>query len=130
MTSYNNLRKEALEIERWNFLHPAEEQKISYIAECLGEEKGVFVAVSDFMKALPDGLSKWIPGRLITLGTDGFGRSDTREELRRFFEIDAAHIAYAAIVGLYKEGKIDDGTLKQAGKDLSIEPDKPNPMKS
>ena len=130
VTSYTNLRRDALDAERWNLLNAGKREKKPYVSACLENEKGIFVAASDYMKALPDGISKWVPGRLITLGTDGFGRSDTREGLRRFFEVDAQHIVYSALVGLFKEGKLEAKSVQNAAEELSIDPGKPNPMTS
>ena len=131
VTSYVQLRREALNIERWNMLHPTEKPRIPYLTQCLKNEKGVFVVASDYLKILPDGLSKWVPGRrLVALGTDGFGRSDSRADLRDFFEIDSRHIVYATLGELYRENSITADTLKQAEKDLAINPEKKNPMRS
>jgi pyruvate dehydrogenase E1 component len=128
VTSYKELRRDALDVERWNMLHPLEKPKASYIQKMLKNEKGVFVAASDYVKALPDSIAKWIPGRLYSLGTDGFGRSESRAELRNFFETDAKHIVLAALYALEQEGKIKTETVKKAIKDLKINPEKPNPM--
>lgn len=127
VTSYKELRRDALEVERWNTLNPLEKEKIPYITKALKNSDGVFVAASDYVKALPDSVSKWIPGRLISLGTDGFGRSEGRKELRDFFEVDAKHIAFAALVGLFKEGKVKQAVIEKAAKELDINPDKHNP---
>jgi pyruvate dehydrogenase E1 component len=130
ITSYKELRRDALEIERWNFLNPTAKQKLSYIEKTLEKEDGVFVAASDYVKALPDSVSKWFPHRLYSLGTDGFGRSETREVLRDFFEVDAKHIVFATLTALFKEGKIQDKILEKAAKELDINPNKRNPMNS
>jgi pyruvate dehydrogenase E1 component len=128
VTSYKELRRDALDIERWNLLHPSEEQKVSYITKMLRDEEGVFVASSDYVKALPDSISKWIPRPLISLGTDGFGRSESRKALRDFFEVDARHIVLATLYALMKDGKIKSSIVEKAMKDLDIKPDKRNPM--
>ena len=129
VTSYTEIRREALDVQRWNMLHPTEPEKKPYLAQCLqGEKPSVYVAASDCMKILPDAVAKWIPGPLISLGTDGFGRSESREALRDFFEVDARHIAYAALGGLYKQGKVAKDVVQKAARDLRINPDKPNPM--
>ncbi len=128
ITSYKELRRDALNVERWNMLHPGEESKIPYITHMLKDEKGVFVAASDYVKALPDSVSKWFPGSLISLGTDGFGRSEGRNELRDFFEVDAKHIVMATLYALAKEGKIKMEQVEQAIKSLEINPSKVNPM--
>ncbi len=128
ITSYKELRRDALNVERWNMLHPGEESKVSYITHTLKDEKGVFVAASDYVKALPDSISKWFPGNLISLGTNGFGRSEGRNELRDFFEVDAKHIVLATLYALYKDGKMKIEQIEQAIKNLEINPSKLNPM--
>jgi pyruvate dehydrogenase E1 component len=128
VTSYKELRRDALDIERWNLLHPSEEPKVPYITKILKDEEGVFVASSDYVKALPDSISKWVPRPLISLGTDGFGRSESRMALRDFFEVDAKHIVLAALYALLKDGKIKSAVVEKAMKDLGINPDKRNPM--
>jgi pyruvate dehydrogenase E1 component len=128
VTSYKELRREALEVERWNMLNPDEKQKTSYITQTLSKEEGVFVAASDYVKALPDSISKWFPGTLHSLGTDGYGRSGARKALRDFFEVDYKHIVYTTLGALAKEGKIKETVLEKAKKDLEINPDKLNPM--
>ncbi len=130
VTSYKELRRDALEVERWNTLNPDKKQKAPYVTDMFKDNDGIFVAASDYVKALPDSISKWLPGKLISLGTDGFGRSETREALRDFFEVDAKHIVYAALGALEKEGKIKKNTLDKAKKELGIKPDKLNPMTS
>jgi pyruvate dehydrogenase E1 component len=130
VTSYKELRNDALEVERWNMLNPYKKQKTPYITQMLEKEEGVFVASSDYLKALPDSITKWFPKTLYSLGTDGFGRSDSRKALRDFFEVDYRHVAYAALGALAKEGKIKETVLKKAKKDLEINPDKLNPMVS
>lgn len=130
ITSYKELRREALEVERWNLLNPNQTPKESYISKMLGKEDGVFVASSDYVKALPDSISKWFPKTLYSLGTDGFGRSDSREALRDFFEVDAKHIVIAALTGLAKEGKLKASDLDKAIKKLGIDSNKKNPMRS
>ncbi|MBI1853958.1 MAG: pyruvate dehydrogenase (acetyl-transferring), homodimeric type [Planctomycetes bacterium] len=130
VTSYKELRREALDVERWNMLHPTEKAKVPYVTHCLGSEPGVFVAASDYMKVLPDSISKWLPKPIVALGTDGFGRSDGRGALRDFFEVDARHVAWATLVALFREKLVDVATIQQASKDLEIDPNKPNPMRS
>ncbi len=128
VTSYNELRRDALTAERWNVLNPTQPQKVPYVTQTLFREEGVFVAASDNMKALPDGISKWVPKRLTSLGTDGFGRSESREALRDFFEVDSRHIVFAALASLHKENKVTADTMNKAAKELKINPDKLNPM--
>jgi pyruvate dehydrogenase E1 component len=130
VTSYKELRREALEVERWNMLNPTKKQKTSYIAQTLAKEDGVFVASSDYVKALPDSIAKWFPATLYSLGTDGFGRSGSRKALRDFFEVDYRHVVYATLGALAKEGKVKESVLEKAKKDLEIKPDKLNPMVS
>ncbi len=98
VTSYTELRRDALAVERWNRLHPAEKERVPYLLTALGDAKGPIIAASDYMKSVPDVLSPWLPSRLVTLGTDGFGRSDNREHLRRHFEISAEAIVGATLV--------------------------------
>ena len=128
VTSYKELRRDALDAERWNLLNPTKKAKQTYIEKLMAKEDSVFVASSDYVKTLPDSVSKWFPGRLYSLGTDGFGRSETREALRDFFEVDAKHIVFATLVALFKEGKIQDKAVEKAAKELGINPDKLNPM--
>lgn len=130
VTSYKNLHLDALDAERWNMLNPGKESKTPYVAEITKDEKGVFISASDYVQILGDSISKWLPGELHSLGTFGFGRSEGRKELRDFFEVDAKHIAYAAIYSLVKEGSLKVEVLKKAQKQLNIDPDKPNPLNS
>jgi len=130
VTSYVELRREAIDVERANLLKAPSKPAKPYIARAMDGARGPIVAASDYMKALPDGLAKWLPNRLVALGTDGFGRSDTRARLRDFFEIDRRWIAYHALRALGDEGTIDKKLAKQAAKDLELELDKPNPARS
>jgi pyruvate dehydrogenase E1 component len=123
-TNYKSLRNDALKCERWNMLHPTEKPKKSYIETLLEKEKGSFVAVSDFMKIVPEQIARWVPGGLTTLGTDGFGRSETRAALRRFFEIDAESTVVATLWSLARKGEIDAKIVAKAIKDLDVNPDK------
>ncbi len=126
-TSYKLLRSEALQVQRWNMLHPDAAPKKSYIEAVLENETGAFVAVSDYMKIVPDQIAPWVPGRLTTLGTDGYGRSDTRPVLRRFFEVDAESIVIATLYALYKKGTLAASLVKKALTDLDIDPEKTHP---
>lgn len=126
-TSYRHLRHDALNVQRWNMLHPTETQKKSYVEAILEKEKGVFVAVSDNMKIVADQIAPWVPGGLTTLGTDGFGRSDTRENLRRFFEVDAELTVIATLYALAKKGVIEKSVVQKAIKDLNVNPEKVHP---
>jgi len=127
-TNYKLLRSEALRAQRWNRLHPTSPPQRSYLETLLEKESGPFVAVSDYMKAVPDQIAPWIPGGLTTLGTDGFGRSDTRENLRRFFEVDAESVVIAALHALARQGRIRFEAVAKAIKDLDVDPEKPFPV--
>jgi pyruvate dehydrogenase E1 component len=130
VTSYKELRRAALEVERWNLLHPTENLRLPYVAECFGStaKESVFVAASDYMKLLPDSISRWLPKPLISLGTDGFGRSDGRQALRDFFEVDYRYIVLATLTALHREGLCDASLVDDAMRKLAINPDKPNPL--
>jgi pyruvate dehydrogenase E1 component len=132
VTSYNELRREALAVERWNRLHPAEKAKQPYILTTLEKEKaeGPIVAASDYMKAIPDQLAPWLGTRLITLGTDGFGRSDNRQHLRRHFEINAESIATSALSRLARDGKFDPKKAQKAFSDLDVNIEKGDPARA
>ena len=130
VTSYKALRQNALKTERWNMLHPGRKPKIPYLSKVLKKEKGVFVAASDYMKLVPDQINRWVPGGLFTLGTDGFGRSDTRESLRRHFEIDAEFICLAVLNQLSKRGDLDSKVVQKAVKKFGIDSDKADPLVS
>ncbi len=126
-TSYKRLRNEALNAQRWNMLHPEETPRRSYLEEVLSPERGAFVAVSDSMRAVPDQIAPWVPGGMVTLGTDGFGRSDTRPKLRRFFEIDAESVVIATLYALARKGAVGNAVVARAIKDLGIDPAKKYP---
>jgi pyruvate dehydrogenase E1 component len=130
VTSYKCLYTDAIETERWNRLHPDDTQRVPYVGQCLKDEQGVFVAASDYLKVLPSMVSKWVPRRMASLGTDGFGRSEGRESLREFFEVDARFIAVATLHELAQDGLVGEATVQNAIKDLGINPDKPNPVTS
>jgi pyruvate dehydrogenase E1 component len=123
-TSYKQLRADALEVERWNLLHPEEEPRKPYVVSLFEGDHAPIVAVSDYMKLVPDQIARWLPGRFYALGTDGFGRSETREALRRFFEIDAESVAVAALHQLALQGRIERGVVRQALSDLGVDPEK------
>ncbi|MDH4069704.1 MAG: pyruvate dehydrogenase (acetyl-transferring), homodimeric type [Ignavibacteria bacterium] len=126
-TSYKLLRNEALAAERWNRLHPESKPRESYLEKVLRKEKGVFVAASDYMKIVPDQIAPWVPGGLVTLGTDGFGRSDTRAELRRFFEVDAESMVIAVLHKLSQNGTVKPAVVARAMNDLGVDPEKACP---
>jgi pyruvate dehydrogenase E1 component len=123
-TSYGELRRDALGCERWNRLHPAEPARTPYLVQALVGYDGPIVAASDYMKILADGLAPWLPNRITALGTDGFGRSENRQHLRRHFEVDAESIAAAAISRLAKEKKLTAKVAAKALSDLGIDPNK------
>jgi pyruvate dehydrogenase E1 component len=127
-TSYKLLKTDVQRASRWNMLHPTEPPRKSYLQTLLQGEPGVFVAVSDNIKLVPDQIAPWVPGGLATLGTDGFGRSDTRENLRRFFEIDAESTVIATLYSLAKKGEIEMTVVGQAIKDLKVDPEKAYPF--
>src|ERR1700693_669256 len=128
VTSFNELRRNALETERWNLLHPGEKPRRTYVQEVLGERTGPFIAATDYMKTVADQIRQWVPGRYAVLGTDGYGRSDSRAELRRFFEVDRHYVAITALKALADEGKIDKQTVTDAMRSFGIDPEKPNPL--
>jgi pyruvate dehydrogenase E1 component len=130
VTSYNELSRNAHDVERWNVLHPSETPRVPYVTECLGEAPGVVVAASDYMKILPDALSRWIGKPMISLGTDGFGRSEDRAGLRSFFEVDARYVTVATLSALARQGDLDAKVVAKAIKDLGIDPEKRNPRLS
>ena len=130
VTSYNELRRDALAVERWNRLHPGEKAKTPYITTALNGSEGPIIAASDFIKVVPDQLAPWLGGRLTSLGTDGFGRSDNREYLRRHFEINAESIAAAALSQLARDGKFEGKRAQAALKELGIDPEKTDPARA
>ncbi|HVO58954.1 MAG TPA: pyruvate dehydrogenase (acetyl-transferring), homodimeric type [Dongiaceae bacterium] len=130
VTSYKELYMDAIETERWNRLHPAEKPRIAYVSKLLADAPGVLVAASDYLKTLPNMISKWMPRRLAALGTDGFGRSEGRASLRDFFEVDAKFIALATLHELALDGKIEAKVVEKAIEELGINPEKWNPVVS
>ncbi len=126
--SFAELRREALDVERLNMLHPEKPEKVPYVRECFGDRQGPFIAATDYIKMVPDQIRQWVPGRYVVLGTDGYGRSDSRAQLRKHFEVDRYHIVVAALKALADEGKLDTATVKGAMKKFKIDPNKPNPV--
>jgi pyruvate dehydrogenase E1 component len=126
-TSYNELYRDAHRTERWNLRHPAEKPRVSHVAASLGSTPGVVVAASDYLKSQPDMIARWVGRPMVTLGTDGFGRSEDRAALRNFFEVDARHIAATTLASLLREQQIDAKVVTQAFKDLEIDPEKADP---
>jgi pyruvate dehydrogenase E1 component len=122
------LAREGREVQRWNLLHPTQEQKVSHVEKLLKDAKGPVIASTDYIRALTDQLQAFIPKRFVVLGTDGFGRSDTREKLRHFFEVDRYWVAVAALKALADEGTIEREVVAQALEKYKLDPSKPNPM--
>jgi pyruvate dehydrogenase E1 component len=130
VTSWAQLYRDGHACERWNMLHPIDTPRVPYVTRCLGDAPGVVVAASDYLKALPDSLSQWLDTPLAALGTDGFGRSDTRDALRDFFEVDARFITLATLRALARDGSVEPALVARAIDDLDIDPDKPDPASS
>jgi pyruvate dehydrogenase E1 component len=130
VTSYKALYSDGIETDRWNRLHPGEKPRVPYVTECLGDAPGVLVAATDYLKTLPSMISQWIPRRMATLGTDGFGRSEGRASLRDFFEVDSRFITLAALNELFLDRKIQKCVIEKAIADLGIDSEKPNPVTS
>ncbi|HYN35501.1 MAG TPA: pyruvate dehydrogenase (acetyl-transferring), homodimeric type, partial [Actinomycetota bacterium] len=126
-TSYQQLHRDAITVERWNRLHPEEAPKQPYVTSCLESAEGPVIAVSDFVKAVPDQVGRWVPGEFLPLGTDGFGRSDSRGALRRFFEIDAEHIVVATLASLARLGDVKPEVVSEAIERYDIDPERVPP---
>ncbi|MEY3746881.1 MAG: hypothetical protein RL194_340, partial [Pseudomonadota bacterium] len=127
VTSFTELRREGLDTERWNLLNPEKKQKQSYVGQCLSKAEGPVIASTDYMKSFADQIRNFIPQRYVVLGTDGFGRSDSREALRNFFEVDRHHVVLAALKALADEGKLPASKAAEAIKKYKINTDRPNP---
>ena len=127
VTSFSELRREAEDVERWNLIHPDEQQKKSHLEESLSKHKVPTVAVSDYVKMVSEQIGPYVPGPYYTLGTDGFGRSDTRENLRCFFEVDRYYIVLTALRALALDGKLEMSVVKDAMVKYNLDPEKPNP---
>jgi pyruvate dehydrogenase E1 component len=123
-TNYKSLRNDALNCQRWSMLHPTETRRRSYVETLLAKEKGPFIGVSDHMRIVPDQIAPWVPGGLMALGTDGFGRSDTRARLRRFFEVDAECTVIATLYALAEEGELKKQIVAKAIQELDVNPEK------
>jgi len=126
-TSYQQLRFDALEAERWNRLHPEEAARTPFVTRQLEGASGPVIAVTDSMKAIPDQVSRWVPQPFLPLGTDGFGRSDTRPALRRFFEVDAEHTVVATLAALAAAGELKPEAVSEAIKKYDIDTEAPSP---
>jgi len=127
-TSFTELRRDGLDAEHWNMLHPTAKRRRSYVEDCLADRPGPVVAASDYIRAFADQIRAFVPRRYTVLGTDGFGRSDTREKLRRFFEVDRHHVAVAALKALADDGALDPARAAEAIDRYGLDPDKPNPV--
>jgi pyruvate dehydrogenase E1 component len=130
VTSYKELRTDGLAAERWNMLHPGAAPRVPWVTQCLGNAEGVVVAASDYVKMLPDGIAAWVPGGITSLGTDGFGRSESREALRDFFEVDHRYVVLATLSALARQGRISADAVRAAMGDLNISEDKADPWVS
>jgi len=128
VTSFNELRRDALEVERWNHLHPEDKPRKSWIQQCFGDRPGPYVAATDYMKIVSDQIQGWVPGNFYSLGTDGYGRSDARKPLREHFEVDSRFIAVTALNALVEDGVLDTKTVAGAIKKYGIDPDRPDPV--
>jgi pyruvate dehydrogenase E1 component len=126
-TSYKMLRDDALEAERWSRLHPKEAARVPYVTQCLGDADGPIIAVTDFMKAVPDQISRFVPAPFVPLGTDGYGFSDTRAALRRHFEVDAPHLVVATLDALARRGAIKTEIVSEAIQRFDLDPERPDP---
>jgi pyruvate dehydrogenase E1 component len=129
-TSYQELYRDGHACERWNMLHPAEPPKVPHVTQCLKDAPGVVIAASDYLKILPDSIDRWLPRRVRSLGTDGFGRSEDRADLREFFEVDARFVALATLAELAEAGQLDRKVVAQAIKDFGIDAEKANPARA
>jgi pyruvate dehydrogenase E1 component len=127
VTSFTELRRDGIEVERWNMLHPESEPRRSFVTEQLGRGEGPVIASTDYMRAFADQIRQWVPGRYRVLGTDGFGRSDSRAALRRFFEVDRHYVAVAALRELVDEGVVEAARVREAIQRYEIDPEAPLP---
>ncbi len=128
VTSFTELRREGIDCTRWNRLHQEESPRITHVEKCLSNRKGPVIAATDYMRIQADQIREFVPGRYNVLGTDGFGRSDSRKQLRKFFEVDRYNIVVAALESLYQEGSIPADKVSEAIRKYKINPDKPNPV--
>ena len=128
ITSFSELHREAEDKSRWNILHPDAEKKQHYVGTCLQAENGPVIAISDYVKLVAEQIAPYIECPFVALGTDGFGRSETRDELRRFFEVNRYYIVMTALDALSRENKIDKSQIKAAIEKYQIDPEKPNPV--
>ncbi len=127
VTSFTELRRDGIEVERWNMLHPLEEPRRAYVTEQLEDRGGPVIASTDYIRTFPDQIRQWVPRSYRVLGTDGFGRSDSRRALRRFFEVDRHYVAVAALKSLADEGAIDPARVQEAIERYEIDAEAPMP---
>ena len=127
VTSFAELRRDAMGVQRWSRLHPDSEKRISWLDRCLGGVDGPIVAASDYVRSVADLIAPWVPGRYLSLGTDGFGRSDTRIALRKFFEVDRDSIVISALSSLADDGRIERVLVSEAMRKLGYQPGEANP---
>ena len=128
VTSYSELRKDGDEKKRWNILHPEEKPKIAYVTSCLSNEQGPVVAISDYVKLVAEQIAPFVPQNFTALGTDGFGRSEARTELRDFFEVSRYYIVLAVLNGLYMDGQIESSVIQSAIEKYQLDSEKPNQL--
>ena len=127
VTSYTELRREAMSTERWNRLHPNEDQRAPFVTRSLGDQGGPVLAVTDYIRAVPDQISPYVERKFVSLGTDGFGRSDTREALRSYFEVDAPHVVLAVLAALVEEGDAKPEEVAEAISRYGLQTESPDP---
>jgi pyruvate dehydrogenase E1 component len=127
VTSFSELRRDGLDVERWNMLHPTKKARVAYVSEQLSDRRGPVIASTDYLRAVPDQIRQWVAGSYRTLGTDGYGRSDFRTALRRFFEVDRHYVAVAALKELADDGTIDKKVVSEAIAKYEIDVDAPPP---
>jgi len=128
VTSFSELRRDGLACDRWNMRHPGETPRNSYVTQSLVARSGPFIAATDYMRIVADQIRPWIPGQYVVLGTDGFGRSDSRRALREFFEVNARHVVLASLKALKDEGQLDTSVVEAAIEKLGIDVDKRDPV--
>ena len=127
VTSYQELYRDGHACDRWNMLHPAETPRVPYVTQVFADTQGPIVAASDYLKTLPDLIDRWLPRPLVSLGTDGYGRSESRADLRNHFEVDARFVTLATLAALGRDGQIEPDVVQKAIKDLDVDPEKVNP---
>jgi pyruvate dehydrogenase E1 component len=129
VTSFTELRRDGLECQRWNMLHPGAEPRVSYVEQCLRDRAGPVIAATDYIKTHADQIRAFVPRHYAVLGTDGFGRSDTRKQLRRFFEVDRHYVVVAALSALAEDKRVPDAIVLEAIRKYEIDPETPNPAR-